>query len=44
MVEFHKSDGYEEQAFDLEKVTGVQKVTFVFLPGSNFDFGWFQFK
>ncbi|MED3794377.1 glycoside hydrolase family 2 TIM barrel-domain containing protein [Niallia alba] len=44
MVEFHKSDGYEEQEFDLEKVIGVQKVTFVFLPGSNFDFGWFQFK
>lgn len=44
IVEFKKSEGYEEQVFDLEKVTGIQKVTFVFLPGSNFDFNWFRFE
>lgn len=44
MVEFLYSVGYEERVFDLEKITGIQKVTFVFLPGSNFDFEWFQFK
>lgn len=44
MVEFPHSNGYEERVFDLEKVTGMQKVTFVFLPGSNFDFGWFRFE
>ncbi|WP_400246136.1 glycoside hydrolase family 2 TIM barrel-domain containing protein [Niallia sp. JL1B1071] len=44
MVEFLYSDSYEERVFDLEKITGLQKVTFVFLPGSNFDFEWFQFK
>ena len=44
IVEFMYSDDYEEQVFDLEKITGVQKVTFVFLPGSNFDFGWFRFE
>lgn len=44
IVEFHQSDDYEQREFTLAKVTGVQKVTFIFLPGSNFDFAWFQFK
>ncbi|WP_404455174.1 DUF4982 domain-containing protein [Virgibacillus necropolis] len=44
IVEFQKTDGYEERVFELEKITGIQKVTFVFLPGSNFDFGWFRFE
>ncbi|CAM3606651.1 glycoside hydrolase family 2 TIM barrel-domain containing protein [Marinicrinis lubricantis] len=44
LVEFTQSEGYEERVFDLERVTGVQKVTFIFLPGSNFDFGWFRFE
>lgn len=44
LVEFEKSDGYEERVFELEQVTGMQKVTFIFLPGSIFDFGWFRFK
>ncbi|MGV2806576.1 hypothetical protein GNF85_23845, partial [Clostridium perfringens] len=43
LVEFTRSVGYEEQLFDLEHVTGKQKVTFIFLPGSQFDFGWFRF-
>ena len=34
----------QEQAFTLERITGEQKVSFVFLPGSNFDFGWFRFE
>lgn len=44
LVEFTHSDGYEERVFELDKITGVQKVTFLFLPGSNFDFGWFRFE
>lgn len=44
LVEFTQSDGYEERVFDLDKITGMQKVTFIFLPGSNFDFGWFRFE
>jgi len=44
IVEFTKSDGYEERVFDLEKITSLQKVTFVFLPGSHFDFRWFRFE
>jgi beta-galactosidase len=42
-IEFTASDGYEERAFDLEPVRGACDVTFVFLPGSRFDFGWFRF-
>ncbi|WP_090237123.1 hypothetical protein [Fictibacillus solisalsi] len=44
MVEFSHSNGDDERVFNLEKVTGIQKVTFVFLPGSNFDFNWFRFE
>lgn len=44
LIEFTKSDGYEERVFELEKMTGLQKVTFLFLPGSHFDFGWFRFE
>lgn len=44
IVEFKKTGENEEQLFELEKITGIQKVTFVFLPGSNFDFCWFRFE
>jgi len=44
IVEFTQSNGYEEQVFELEKITGIQKVTFIFLPGCNFDFRWFRFE
>jgi len=43
VVEFNQSDGYEERVFDLENIKGKQTVTFVFLPGSHFDFSWFRF-
>lgn len=43
LVEFMHTDEYEERVFSIEKVTGIQKVTFVFLPGCNFDFSWFCF-
>ena len=43
LIEFTRSDGYEEREFTLEQITGIQKVTFIFLPGSQFDFGWFRF-
>lgn len=42
-VEFTRSDGYEERVFALERVTGVRQVSFVFLPGSRFDFDRFRF-
>ncbi|HZK34773.1 MAG TPA: glycoside hydrolase family 2 TIM barrel-domain containing protein [Bacillota bacterium] len=44
IVEFPHSEDYVEHEFDLETVRGKQKVSFVFLPGSNFDFKWFRFE
>jgi len=44
MAEFLYSEGYVEREFALSSVTGLNKVTFVFLPGSNFDFKWFRFE
>ncbi|WP_240636655.1 glycoside hydrolase family 2 TIM barrel-domain containing protein [Paenibacillus silvae] len=44
LVEFTQSERYEERTFELERVSGEQKVTFIFLPGSQFDFGWFRFE
>ncbi|MFB9276921.1 sugar-binding domain-containing protein [Cohnella cellulosilytica] len=43
IIEFPRSDGYCEREFELARVVGPQTVTFVFLPGSQFDFKWFQF-
>ena len=43
VVEFSQSDDYDKRVFHIESIKGKQTVTFVFLPGSNFDFGWFQF-
>jgi len=44
LIEFTQSEGYEERVFEIDKITGVQQVTIIFLPGSNFDFGWFRFE
>ncbi len=41
--EFSHTTDYEEREYNLKKVTGKQTVSFIFLPGSNFDFKWFQF-
>ena len=38
------ADSYEERTFALQDVTGKQKVSFAFLPGSNFDFSYFRFE
>ncbi|HHT37638.1 MAG: glycoside hydrolase family 2 TIM barrel-domain containing protein [Candidatus Wallacebacter cryptica] len=44
IIEFPASEEYQKLEFPIEKVTGKQTVTFIFLPGSNFDFGWFKFS
>ena len=44
VIEFAHTDSYEEKTFQLTPVKGAQRISFVFLPGSNFDFKWFQFK
>ena len=43
VIDFAHTNGYEEKTFQLQPVTGRQKISFVFLPGSNFDFKWFRF-
>ena len=42
-LEFPHTTDYEEKTFALSPVKGRQKISFVFLPGSNFDFKWFRF-
>ena len=44
VIEFTHTNDYEEKTFEIAPVTGSQKISFVFLPGSNFDFKWFRFK
>jgi beta-galactosidase len=43
IAEFPYSEDYIEKEFILEKVTGMRKVSFIFLPGCRFDFKWFRF-
>lgn len=44
IVEFPHEEEYAVHSFDLQSVKGMQKVVFVFLPGCDFDFEWFQFE
>ena len=44
IVEFPQCEEWEERRFTLDKITGVWDVTFVFLPGSKFDFDSFRFE
>lgn len=44
IAEFVYSEDYVEREFPLESVTGMQTVSFLFLPGCNFDFKWFRFE
>lgn len=43
IVEFAYQEDFGPQTFQLEPVCGMQDVTFLFLPGSSFDFQGFQF-
>jgi len=43
MVGFAKAEGFEVQEFHIGNVKARQKVSFIFLPGCNFDFKWFKF-
>ena len=43
IVEFAESREYEEHSFVIETMRGEGTVTFVFMPGSCFDFDFFQF-
>ncbi len=44
VIEFAHTDDYEEKTFDIVEISGNQKISFVFLPGCNFDFKWFKFE
>ena len=44
ILEYPKGAGCEERTFQIEGVCGKNKVAFVFLPGSKFDFKWFKFN
>lgn len=44
VIEFPHTDNFEEKDFVLTPINGKQKISFVFLPGTNFDFKWFRFK
>ena len=44
ILEFAHTNDYEEKKFEIEPVKGQKKVSFVFLPGCNFDFKWFKFE
>ena len=43
LLEFQQ-DGGREQRFDIPKLSGVNDVSFVFMPSSRFDFDWFRFE
>lgn len=43
IVKLVGSREYQEQTFSIEPLKGAGKVEFVFLPGSSFDFWWFEF-
>ena len=43
LLEFQQ-DGGREQRFDIQRLSGVNDVSFVFMPGSRFDFDWFRFE
>lgn len=44
LVEFPYSEAYTELTFPLESCRGKCRVGFIFLPGCDFDFKWFQFS
>lgn len=44
IIDFIKSEDYVVQEFKIDEIRGLHKVGFLFLPGCNFDFQWFQFE
>ena len=44
LLQFMNSAEVSEQRFEIPKLTGVNDISFVFLPGTKFDFEWFKFE
>lgn len=42
ILEYEQGEG--RQTFAIERLEGTCEIQFIFLPGSNFDFHWFQFE
>lgn len=42
-VEFPHSEAYTKQSYEIPKLTGTQRLSVIFLPGSNFDLRGLQF-
>ncbi len=43
LVEFEKAEHWAERVFSLETIKGQGELSFIFLPGSDFDFKGFRF-
>lgn len=43
LLEFAQAYDYTEQTFALETIKSKNDISFVFMPGSKFDFDWFMF-
>ena len=44
IIDFPHSSDYIEETFQLNTIKGKNDVSFVFMPGSRFDFDWFRFN
>ena len=44
VIEFSHTEDYEEKTFDIQALMGKGQISFVFLPGCDFDFKWFKFE
>ena len=44
LLEFIKSTDYITREFDVGEIKGLCDISFIFLPGSNFNFEWFRFS
>lgn len=44
LLEFLYSEGNEARTYSIQKLAGIQNISFVFLPGSQFHFKWFRFE
>ena len=44
VIEFEHTEDYEEKTFKIKSVSGKKNISFIFLPGCNFDFKWFKFE
>lgn len=44
LLEFEQAPEYTERSFDIERIGGEAEVSFMFMPGSRFDFESFRFE